>query len=293
MAYAGKSFTRLPVELVVYLYHTGSRREEGHELGGQLIYYLNQKREGVTMAPCPGCGKKAVTQFVSPRSNPRAVATTRSPVTADDNQFVLVKYATRNLSQHHCYGTAQFEYPMQIQPGMFLRMERHPLGGYRFYYGYHGGGESFMVHRNDAELESKYEPIEPVRRERHVEIEPPVEEREPTPAPTRMTMEDVLGGGALTSKQAEPTPEPPDPLDEPDEHAPLDEKPIISYSNNSDDLQRLPGIGNSLASALREDGYATIEELISLGVDGLQDYKGVGAVKAERIIGAARSLMRE
>jgi len=294
MAYAGKPFTRLPLELVVYLYHTGSRREAGHKIGGKLIHYLNQKKEGVEMTGCTGCGKKAtITQFTRPaaRSYPRAGAV--SPTTAEDDQFVLVKYTSNNISQRHIYGTAQFEYPMQIQPGMFLRMERHPMGGYRFHYGYHGGGETFMVHKEDAALERDFEPIEPVRRERTVEIAPPVEERPPTPTPKKMTVDDVLGGAELTSQPEQaPDPLPPPDLlvDEPDDPT-LDKPSIISYSNNSDDLQRLPGIGNSLANTLRNDGYTTIEELISLGVDGIQDYKGVGAVKAERIIGAARSLM--
>jgi predicted flap endonuclease-1-like 5' DNA nuclease len=76
----------------------------------------------------------------------------------------------------------------------------------------------------------------------------------------------------------------------------LDEKREISYSNSSDlqgDLQRLPGVGKVLEDALKADGYETIDDVLSLGVEGLKNYPGIGELKAWRIIEAAKDLMEE
>lgn len=72
----------------------------------------------------------------------------------------------------------------------------------------------------------------------------------------------------------------------------LDGEPKMPYSKNKMDFQQLPGIGKTIAEALRRDGYETVEDVLSLGVEGLREYRGIGREKAVRIIGAAEGLMQ-
>lgn len=58
-------------------------------------------------------------------------------------------------------------------------------------------------------------------------------------------------------------------------------------TNGSLDLQKLPGVTSKIAKQMEAMGIAELEDILDLGVEGLQDIRGVASVRAETIYGAA------
>ena len=305
------------------------------------------------MKPCKGCGKSVTSSSMYP-TRPTATYAQRTATppaaTATDDDFVLVLYDSPNISQQIIFGTVQFEYMLTVPPGMRIQMVPHPAGGWRFMYGYRAGGETFMVHKADAERERFYRPVEPVRAIKAIPMPSKKEKRDLPPPPTppkRMTIEDVIGmpedsiderkqlqeklddvpemaydvlsdmvmeevrgenrpwvvemiKGKIDAQMAPemapeaiPDPDAPPTLPPPPPPPPsLDEIAQVPYSSgNKVNLQSLPGIGKSLAEALHNDGYETMDDILSLGIEGLREYDGIGETKAERIIKAATAFI--
>jgi glycosyltransferase involved in cell wall biosynthesis/predicted flap endonuclease-1-like 5' DNA nuclease len=255
MAKRGKCYTRIPEELLVYQFHTGHRREKGRQGFRNLLDYLREKHRKEKVMPCRGCGGS---RRAPNRSTHQPVQQAQAQVAAmSDDIFVMCSYNHPNLGSHQVYGAVGFT---QRVPG--LPMTRLRDGKYHINYGYRAGGgkESFLVHKQDASTEPmKFIPVDtgPVTTAPKVEKEelaPP----EPIAATQEMPIDEPV---PVTGPSIEPV-----------------ERPF--------DLQVLPGVGGALAQQLREAGVMSTEDVLNLGVEGLQKFSGVGPVKAENIIDA-------
>ncbi len=128
-------------------------------------------------------------------------------------------------------------------------------------YGFRAGGDIFLVHRADADPNPHlFDPIE--SKEVPAAAKPPTP---PAPSPVE-------------------APPPPDVVTGEDRPAPDTSVNIVG---------RLPGITAPIAEAMAADGLETADQIIALGVDGLQEYKGIGQVKAETILEALEILQRQ
>lgn len=58
MAWNGICFTRVPEPLVDYRFYSGERRENGRQLASGLLEYMQEKKKGVAIMPCGGCGRR-------------------------------------------------------------------------------------------------------------------------------------------------------------------------------------------------------------------------------------------
>ena len=94
MARAGKCFHRLEEPLMVYRFHTGSRRDWAHQGGGhnaqKLVKYLIKKYEEIPAMGCSGCGKKKTTVIYN--NIERGVLNTMS-----DSDWKLCKFVHPNF----------------------------------------------------------------------------------------------------------------------------------------------------------------------------------------------------
>ena len=61
----------------------------------------------------------------------------------------------------------------------------------------------------------------------------------------------------------------------------------------SDDLSRIPGVGEKMSEALRESGYTNLQQICGAEVSALAEVKGVGPKKAEKIKAEAEKLLEE
>jgi len=164
-----------------------------------------------------------------------------------DSDFILAEYVSPNKASHPVLGLAVFSQPL---PGIRMRRVSE---GWAIDYGYHAGGEQFLVHRRDIE----------VGRGRFKDVEKPVSFRPPL-------------------RWSSPPPEP-RPLREPGP-PPQIEPPEWLPERKAFRLEDLPGITTSVARMLRADGVDSREKLLALGEQGLQRYKGIGPARAKVII---------
>ena len=58
-------------------------------------------------------------------------------------------------------------------------------------------------------------------------------------------------------------------------------------------LSQLPGVGEKLQEALRQQGFDTLEKIAEAETDALTVVKGLGKVKAEKLIEEAKALLKE
>jgi len=228
MARAGKPFTRIQEQLLVYQFHSGSRRDQGAEKHQELIAYMTEKYKEVETVPCSGCGKTR-------RTAPATQRVTQVPMILDDKDFVKCVYMTPKRNQHPTIGATGFTKRING-----LHMIQSPADRkLHIHYGFRCQGDKFLVHRADMEIAP------------HLfvsaEQKGPEEVVKPTPAPMPIGAE-------------------------------------AKEDNGKVDLQKIPGVTPSIASQLIEDGVTDVSSFLSLGVSGLQEYKGVGAVKAQQIM---------
>ncbi len=146
MARAGKCFTRVPEELLVYRFYTGSRRDLGVGSYAEVCKYLKAKYEGGTIMGCGGCGRHGATQHPAVQQYQERGQMQNASVNMQDENFRLCNYLHPNIGQHSVVG-----------------------GVTKIKYGYRGGGERFFVHADD--IKSQPHLFEPV----------PVEVVTPTP----------------------------------------------------------------------------------------------------------------
>lgn len=128
LARAGKCFTRVERQLLIYRFYSGGRRDVGTREWSNLIKYLTEKYKGIKPMGC-GCSQDKVNILHSATRNPGVQATSlnEGALNMSDSSFVMIKYLHPNSGQHRVIGpTTQTDY------------------------GYRGGGETFLVHISDV-----------------------------------------------------------------------------------------------------------------------------------------------
>jgi len=126
MARAGKCYTRIAEELVVYRFYSGLRREKSYEQWQSILEYIEKKYEGIDVVGC-NCGKpiSRVTKAHARLMRPEEIIGVQKALDTDE-KFVLVKYLHPNRGNHHVIGSST-----------------------KTKYGYRAGGNVFLVHIDD------------------------------------------------------------------------------------------------------------------------------------------------
>lgn len=68
------------------------------------------------------------------------------------------------------------------------------------------------------------------------------------------------------------------------------EEAAPAESSADNELEKLEGVGKATIEALKEKGYDSLEKIAAAGVDELTEVKGLGKIKAEKIINQAKTL---
>jgi len=267
MAWAGKCYARVPEELVMYRFLSGSRRstasadtEEGRQIGRKLLRYIDEKKEHIEMAGCSGCGGRRSPTVVNTRRTPVSRVTSVTQAPTNDQDFDLYYYTSPNRGDHRLIGGHVF--PQRIQG---FRMSKAEGGGFRIDYGYHSGGESkpFLVHNLDAAAQHGFFQKASVLREA-----PPVERPEPEePKPVELVEQaEEPNNVDPLANLANSTPPPP-------------EKPPTT-PDDTFDPQTIPGVASSIAKQLVG---RTLEDLKGMTHADWCAIKGVHTAKADMI----------
>lgn len=160
LARKGRCYVRIPEELMVYRFSTGTRRQEGLQHHQSIVEYIRRKWGSEEPVGC-GCGGNGRSQVQRSQAEnvPLILAVPRTPggsAPMTDAEFVLAKYTHPNRGEHAVIGTST-----------------------RTKYGFRGGGEIFLVHKDDVEaqphlfevIDQKPTPVPEVPR-----VEPPAPE---------------------------------------------------------------------------------------------------------------------
>jgi len=252
MARAGHCYIRIADELLVYNFASGARRNLGHDAFQEIYDYVKEKYEGIEAMPCNCGGKRTIrpTELSAAMPNPRPKTNMKEGEVMKDEDTVMVQYLSANKGSHPFTGHAT-----------------------KRRYGYRAGGEIFLVLKEDLlamphllrQVEGITQMVSPVIRETR---------RAAPPTPVS------------DNKPVEPTLEPRAP-EAPRRISPLD---ADVGAHEGIDLQTVPGVTANIAAQLEADGVASLAGLIALGAEGLLQYKGVGAVKAELIVSSAQRM---
>jgi hypothetical protein len=203
----------------------------------------------------PGCGGRSklssksipVAQAVGRVAGAIQAQPQRENTKMSDQDFVRVKYIHPNQGTHGVSG--QFKFPNMLDvAGMRLGM-RNVGDGFIIDYGFRKGGDTFLVHKRDAEVSHLFQEVQTAA---GGVFNPPQPAAQPTPTPEVIVREARV------------------PV------AQLDEL----------DLQLLPGISNENARQLEANGITTKSQVLELGVPGLKKYPGIGEIRAKAIIDA-------
>jgi len=252
LARNGKPFFRVPEQLMVYQFHAGNRRQTGYENFQQLIDYLQDKYEEVKNVPCMGCRGKSKPPPISSRTT----TTVTSPF-LNDADLVIAEYSAPHRNQQPLVGTAGFE--TKIDGPHMIRARPDNL--WHIHYGMRAGGDRFLVHIKDVELQPHVFRV--------VVNEFPESEKEELLPP-------------------EPLTEPPELLVEPVDVPTPQERPVVYTPTLAEtakiNLQTLPGVSAKFAKILNADGIETAEDILELGLGGLSAYQGCGEYKAKIIL---------
>ena len=243
---AGKPFFRIPEQLMVYQLHAGNRRQDGYESAGELLKYLKEKYKGVELVACTECGGK------KPLPTQRTSTVVTSKIINDDD-FVIAEYMSPMRNQHPLVGAASFDQKIE---GIHMIRAR-PDNLWHIHYGVRAGGDRFYTHRKDMELSPHVF--------RELRTEPVHVERKAVEPPQMLEEATVL----------EVVKEPPTMAD----------IPTVAQTAKFS-LQTVPGVSAKFAKLLKADGIKTLEDVLELGVEGLEAYEGIGSVKSRVIMNA-------
>lgn len=277
MARRGMCYVRVPQQLVMYRMYTGKRRElasiyteEGRKKAKDLIQRIDQKLEKIEMA---GCSKCPGSRTPTPKATFPEGASARDiqAQRAQDEDYVMCLYNDSNRGNHHIYGAVTKEY-----------------------YGYKGGGAQFLVHRKD--IAAKPHLFLPMRTDANAPLPEIQVPNAPVPvAPQYQAPEEVSTDGDLPeyiAPSVEPEnvmPEAPamiaslqDISESPDVET--DDFDAMANTKRPFNLDLIPGVTPEIADQLRAKGVTSAQDILKMGVAGLQQVKGIGEVKAEAII---------
>lgn len=241
LAWSGKCFARIAEPLMVYRFHTGSRREIGLADWDNLLKYIGDKKERMADMPC-NCGKDKSGNGVAQAQSVQASRQMGGKL--ENNDLVLVEYTHPNKGSHPVYGG----------------------GNPRRSYGYRASGDRFLVHREDIKLYPHW-----FRQAAIASV--PKEENKVTPPPMPVVAAPQARPAQVAAVPPSPTPQPVDLAGV----LPVQEKAIRAARL---DLQTLPGVTPAVATAMRRAGIVTAQDILERGVEGLQAIQWIGAQRA-------------
>jgi glycosyltransferase involved in cell wall biosynthesis len=258
LAKEGYCFRRIPEPLVIYHFYTGGRRDWGHARHQQLFQYLVDKHERIEVKMCGSCGGRRP----SPPSI-KTAATANAPALALNNDdFKLATYMHPSKGQTHVYGAPLFRDRLD---GVHMIQDRQTRL-WRIHYGWRAGGDKFLVHTEDLRQSPH------LFREEQV-VKMPVVEHVPTPEPVSIVEQ------AVEEVVERKVPEP----------KRIDVKAVMK-GNGAFDPQKLPGVTPKIAQTMKQRGITSLDDVLDLGEEGLQEVEGIGAVRAKAIYGRAMEL---
>lgn len=245
LAWSGKCFVRVPEPLMVYRFHSGSRRETGQKLYNELLEHMAAVKQEVDIMGC-NCGKKKKTaSLAASETISRLTATStalKGDTTMQDSNMIRIQYMHQNKGSHPVIGAVT-----------------------RTHYGYRRGGDIFLMHRSDIEAQ----PHLFVEQEDMVLNAPKVERTTPPPTPV---------------KQPPKVEEKPVAINEEPDEAQLvaidDAKTRADIINP----QLLPGVSPTIAKDMEVAGLKTYQAIIDAGMSGLTKINGLGPAKAGGIL---------
>ncbi len=130
LARKGICFTRVRERLIDYRFFSGTRRESGRQLAGDLLQYITRKYSEEAPMPCGRCGRRSP-QWIAEQQKqaaiPRPVAIPQLKGQAvNEKDLIMVRLIDGNIGQHPIYG-----------------------GVTRFNYGYRAHGDEFLMYIDD------------------------------------------------------------------------------------------------------------------------------------------------
>jgi len=193
---------------------------------------------------CSGCGGNKI-------ATSHAVASRRGidrgQVEAiSDEDMILVTYLNNNRGNHMVHGTVI-----------------NPITGKKYFYGYRAGGSQFLVHKSD---------VYGVNRHGSVILRAPNKFR-PVEQPARVEVPQAAPKAPAPPRAIKPLP----PTEEEVESSPPQ---FIKPFN----FQTLPGVTPAIAGEFEIMGLQGPDDVLALGVEGLQEVRGIGETKAQKII---------
>ena len=329
MARAGKCFVRIPEELLVYRFYTGARRDEGFQRHKELIEYLIEKYKEIPTMPCSGCGKRAPAVQRPQVSAPPAVVARTAPqhTSTVDSDWILCVYSHPNRGHHPVLGGAEFPAPIpdirmegrggkwKIHYGMRAGGEQflvHKLDVQSASHLFVPVPQAVEVPKEERETPEEPEPLEGAEPPAPVRLPetpapkplvsssgPPIAPAQEQPAPVQTTDELPTPAGPVKGPRPElvvgEAAEMPDEIvAEAEQTAPPVQQITPSSTPNLDppvNLQKFPGINAKAAEAMAKDGINSLQDLVSLGAEGLQNYPGIGPARARMVWGAIERLI--
>jgi len=255
MARAGYCFHRIEERLLMYRFYTGTRRDRGLQIHESLVKYIRDKYEREGVVGCSGCGGKRNKSSPSqrgvafPSASGQAVVRHQSPAPAGIKDEDMV------LVRYDNGNRGQHD---------VIGTTFNPITKRRINYGHFASGTVFYAHKDDVyhynkrtgrnELKDwRFTPVEDEK------PEAPKVEREPLPPPTP-----IMDSPSVVEQ-------------------------IIEGGNGGFDLQALPGVTDSIRQQLEAMDVSGPQDVLALGIEGLQKIKGIGAARAKAIIRAIES----
>lgn len=285
LARLGKSFAPVFEPLLVYRYFTGKQREFGSQIKDRLFDYMRKKFEEIEIVPCRGCGRGQARQSTVQHLDRRRPVTNEK---GSNPEFVKCKFTPPWTGDRLVIGQTVFE--QRIGDYVMIKVNRPGRRGYSFSYGYRTPGEMFYVHRSDVERTPGW--FEPVTRTAPASaILLPIPAVAPLPPPVRAATTPaappVIEGFAAPLDAVLP------PLAEGEKADPVPGESIEPASRREFDPQLLPGVTSNVAGQMRAAGIESLDDVLALGVEGLEEFSGVGEVKARLILDSVGELKRQ
>lgn len=326
LARLGKCFIHIREPFFVYRFYTGSRRWAAHPehkqgllLARNLVQYMQGKYAGgEVVARCKGCGGSrrratVINDYPSMITQVTSSGIQTGARTSDDD-FVLCEYLGQppgNISDHSLIGVSVF-------PEILSGVPMIPRGdGWSIDYRYRKAGDRFLVHREDLQRSPHWFRAVELDKSNFESVLPKQRTAPPPPPPEPESLAETLekavqvpGMPVAPVQQSvmptlTPTPTPtltaPTPLPQaggpiaepPDEPISEEEavKSLVAHVLTVDDIQVLPGVTKGIAEQMTADGIQSYEDILNLGVQGLQKYKGVADTRAMMIIDAINAMV--
>jgi len=262
MAKAGYCYFLIQQPLIMYRFYTGGRRESAsgdRQNAITLLEYMRKKYKGIKMAGCRKCGGKRTSSgmtsaryvdAISGRSEKRKQISKEKGDTkmSNDSDFVLARYKHGNIGVHIVIGPAS-----------------------RINYGQHGGGEVFLIHKDDILLNPVlFEAIDKIP---ETGVRRPSTEV-PQPIPQKDEARDSNLIANWNSTQVD------------------DAEALAKEPTDEELLELVPGINRNIISGLKELGVHKVDDLIKFSEKELQSVKGIGKARSIMILEAARESIK-